>query len=60
MRWPVSLLAILLIVPRYSGDERLPLIGATPTIDAKIYAPRGGWPTHIGALEPIGTLRVEP
>ena len=58
MRWPVSILAVLLIVPRYSGDERLPLIGATPAIDAKIYTPRGGWPTRIGALEPIGALTV--
>jgi hypothetical protein len=62
VRWPFSIpvaaLAVLLIVPRYSGDERLPLIGATPSIDATRYVPRGGWPKRIGALEPVGAYTL--
>ncbi|WBH17897.1 esterase-like activity of phytase family protein [Sphingomonas radiodurans] len=62
MRWflsiPLSTLAVLLIVPRWSGDERLPLIAPAPTISAKSYVPKGGWPKRIGALEPIGALTL--
>lgn len=62
MRWPLSIpfsiLAVVLIVPRWSGDERLPLIDPTPTVSAKVYVPKGGWPKRIGALESVGALTL--
>ena len=54
VRWLLSILAILLVVPRYDGEERLPLIDDSPAITAHRYAPPGGWPRRIGALVPVG------
>ncbi len=58
MRWPLSILAVLLVVPRYSGEERLPLIGEAPAITAAPYIPAGGWPKRIGTLEPVGAVTL--
>lgn len=58
MRWLPSILAVLLIVPRYDGPERLPLIGDTPRIAAARYVPAGGWPRRIGALVPVGAVTL--
>lgn len=58
VRWLLSLVAILLIVPRYSGNERLPLVAPQPTIDAISYVPSDGWPSRIGALEPVGAMKL--
>lgn len=58
MRWPLSILAVLLVVPRYSGEERLPLISEAPAITAAPYVPAGGWPKRIGALEPVGAVTL--
>jgi hypothetical protein len=54
----VSIVAVLLIVPQWSGDERLPLIAPAPIVTAHGYVPRGGWPRRIGALEPVGALTL--
>lgn len=58
MRWLLSTLAILLVVPRYDGPERLPLIGDAPHVTATPYVPRGGWPRRIGALVPVGGVTL--
>lgn len=52
VRWAFSIVAILLIVPRYAGNERLPLIGETPAVTLTRYVPPGGWPARIGRLVP--------
>jgi hypothetical protein len=58
VRWLLSILAVLLIVPRYDGEERLPLIGDAPHVTAARYAPKGGWPRRIGALVPVGGMTL--
>lgn len=58
VRWLLSILAILLVVPRFAGEERLPMIGARPVIRATPYVPKGGWPKRIGALEPVGAVTL--
>lgn len=58
VRITLSIIAVLLAVPRYSGDERLPLIRATPEIRATPYVPAGGWPARVGALRPIGGVTL--
>lgn len=58
MRWLPSILAVLLVVPRYAGDERLPMIGASPAVRAAPYVPTGGWPRRIGALVPVGGVTL--
>lgn len=58
MRWLPPILIVLLLVPRYAGEERLPLIGDRPDISAKSYYPSAGWPKRIGALGPIGALTL--
>lgn len=59
MRWLVTLLAVLLVVPRYAGSEQLPMIGAAPAIIVAPYVPKGGWPRRIGALAPVGAVTLE-
>ncbi|ONF96520.1 esterase-like activity of phytase family protein [Sphingomonas jeddahensis] len=58
MRWLPSILAVLLVVPRYAGDERLPTIGDFPVVRAEPYVPKGGWPQRIGALVPVGGVTL--
>ena len=58
MRWLPSILAVLLVVPRYAGDERLPTIGDFPGVRAEPYVPEGGWPQRIGALVPVGGVTL--
>lgn len=58
MRWLLVILSVLLVVPRYAGEERLPLIGATPAVEARAYVPGGGWPRQIGALVPVGGVTL--
>ncbi|WP_197420564.1 esterase-like activity of phytase family protein [Sphingomonas sp. CCH5-D11] len=59
MRWMFCVVAVLLVVPRYAGNERLPLISAAPSITVARYVPPGGWPARIGQLTPLAghTLR---
>lgn len=59
MRWFWSLLAVLLLVPGWSGEARLPLIAADATVTARAIAPPGGWPARIGPLAPVGALSLE-
>jgi hypothetical protein len=54
----MSILAVLLIVPRYAGEERLPLIADSPHVTATRYVPIGGWPARIGALVPVGGVTL--
>ena len=58
VRWLLTILAVLLVVPRYAGDERLPVIGDAPRIIAAPYVPKGGWPARIGALVPVGGVTL--
>lgn len=53
VRWALSVAAILLIVPRYAGNERLPLIDDAPGVTLTRYAPPGGWPARIDRLVPV-------
>lgn len=59
LRWGLCVVAVLLVVPRYAGNERLPLISAAPSISVARYVPPGGWPARIGRLTPLAgyTLR---
>jgi hypothetical protein len=50
VRWLPSILAVLLVVPRYAGDERLPTIGDFPGVRAEPYVPEGGWPRDVAQL----------
>ncbi|MFN3519626.1 MAG: esterase-like activity of phytase family protein, partial [Sphingomonas sp.] len=54
----LSVAAVLLVVPRYDGAERLPTIRDRPTVTASPYVPAGGWPDRIGALAPVGGLTL--
>ena len=53
-----SVLAVLLVVPRYDGPERLPMIRDRPHVTASAYVPAGGWPARIGALAPVGGVTL--
>jgi hypothetical protein len=59
MRWFLSLLAVLLLVPGWSGEARLPLIASDATLRARVIVPEGGWPRRIGPLAPVGALSLE-
>ncbi|WP_301091417.1 esterase-like activity of phytase family protein [Sphingomonas sp.] len=54
----LSVAAVLLVVPRYDGAERLPTIRDRPMVTASPYVPAGGWPDRIGALAPVGGLTL--
>ena len=58
VRWLIPFLLVLLLVPQWSGESRLPLVAAAPIITAARYVPEGGWPRRIGALEPIGAVTL--
>lgn len=58
VRWALSLGAVLLIVPRYAGNERLALISAAPSITIEPYVPEGGWPARIGRLVPLARYKL--
>jgi len=58
MRWFLSLLAVLLLVPGWTGEARLPVLSPDATVRARWLAPTGGSPRRIGALQPIGALSL--
>ena len=58
MRWFLSLLAVLLLVPGWTGEARLPVLSPDATVRARWLAPAGGWPRQIGLLQPVGALSL--
>ncbi|MBY9062576.1 esterase-like activity of phytase family protein [Sphingomonas yunnanensis] len=58
MRWFLSLLAVLLLVPGWAGEARLPVLSSDATVRARWLPPRGGWPRRLGPLEPLGALSL--
>ncbi|PCG15109.1 MULTISPECIES: esterase-like activity of phytase family protein [Sphingomonas] len=58
MRWPIALVAVLALVPPWSGDPRRPMIRGDVTVRAVRYAPPGGWPARVGDLVPVGALSL--
>lgn len=58
MKWPLSIALVLALVPGWSGTDRLPIIAANAVVHAAAYVPNGGWPRRIGALTPIGAVRL--
>ncbi|MGK6324971.1 esterase-like activity of phytase family protein [Sphingomonas sp. DT-51] len=59
MRWFWSLLAMLLLVPGWTGEPRLPLIAPGAPLSARAITPAGGWPARMGAVAPVGALSLE-
>ena len=58
VKWPFSIALVLALVPGWSGTDRLPIIASGTVIHAAGYAPDGGWPRRIGALTPVGAVRL--
>lgn len=58
MKWPLSIALVLALVPGWSGTDRLPIIASDAVVHAAAYVPGGGWPRRIGALTPIGAVRL--
>lgn len=58
VRWALSVAAVLLIVPRYAGNERLPQISAEPRVTIVPYVPAQGWPERIGQLVPLAGYKL--
>ncbi|WP_019515769.1 esterase-like activity of phytase family protein [Sphingomonas sp. Mn802worker] len=58
MKWPFSIALVLALVPGWSGTDRLPIIASDAVVHAAAYVPDGGWPRGIGALTPIGAVRL--
>ena len=48
----------IVLVPTWSGEPRLPLLGDAVRVRATPFVPKRGWPARIGALRPIGALRL--
>lgn len=53
-----ALLLPLVLVPPWNGEPRLPLLGERVAVRASGWVPEGGWPARIGALTPLGALRL--
>jgi hypothetical protein len=58
MRWFLSLLAVLLLVPGWAGEARLPILSPDAVVRARLLAPPGGGPRRLGLLAPIGALSL--
>ena len=58
MKWLLSILLVLVFVPGWTGIDRLPLLSPDTIVHAAAYAPNGGWPRRVGALTPIGAVRL--
>ncbi|MGK6320783.1 esterase-like activity of phytase family protein [Sphingomonas sp. DT-204] len=58
MRFLRVILAVLLLCPSWSGEERLPLYRGTPTVKTRPVALGAGDPQRIGALTFLGGLQL--
>jgi len=58
VKWLLSILLVLVFVPGWTGIDRLPLLSPDTIVHAAAYAPNGGWPRRVGALTPIGAVRL--
>lgn len=54
----MSILLVLVFVPGWTGIDRLPLLSREVVVDAAAFVPSGGWPRRVGALTPIGAVRL--
>lgn len=52
------MLVPLAIVPTWSGEPRLEQLPPNVVVQAKAWAPEGGWPKRIGRLEPVGAVTL--
>ncbi len=52
------MLAPLALVPTWSGEPRVDLLGPDVVVRAERFVPEGGWPARIGALQPVGAVRL--
>ena len=49
----------MLAIPTWAGEPRLPLLGEHVTVRAAPFVPEGGWPARVGALRPVGAIRLD-
>jgi hypothetical protein len=54
----LPILLLLVGVPAWTGDPRLPLLAGDVRVRARGYVPAGGWPARIGALVPVGGMTL--
>lgn len=54
----VPVLLLLVGIPPWTGEPRLPLLPGDVTVRARGYAPKDGWPRRIGALVPVGGVTI--
>lgn len=54
----LSILLLLVGIPAWSGEPRLPLLPPGVRVSARGYVPAGGWPRRIGALVPVGGVTL--
>ena len=58
VKWPLSILLVLVLVPDWSGIDRLPLLSRDAVVHASAYVPADGWPRRVGSLTPIGAVSL--
>lgn len=58
MRWPWTILTVLLLVPSWTGEPRGARLQGNAAIVATRFVPDGGWPRRVGALAPVGAVTL--
>lgn len=58
MRWPLTIILLLFLIPDWMGEPKLPLPSPDMEVGAAAVVPKGGWPARIGALEPVGAVAL--
>ncbi|MEH3048545.1 esterase-like activity of phytase family protein [Sphingomonas adhaesiva] len=58
MRWIVILIMLVVLVPDWTGEPRLPLVRGDLRVQARGFVPAGGRPRRVGMLEPVGALSL--
>ena len=58
VRWSFILVFVLVLVPDWTGEPRLPLLRPDLRVTAHAFAPEGGRPSRLGALEPVAALSL--
>lgn len=58
VKWLLSILLVLVLVPGWTGIDRLPLLAPDVIVHASAYVPGYGWPRRIGGLTPIGAISL--
>ncbi len=57
MRWVVVLVMVLVLVPDWTGEPRLPVVRRDLSVDARAFVPAGG-ASRTGVLVPVGALSL--